>query len=102
MLEIKDVEIPGLLKTPFSRREDAIEFEGRSVDPVDEPSPSLVWLEDLSGARLSNSVPLDHRLRVSALTVLNNFSESPYQPRVSLRVCISAAEISLLLAQETG
>ena len=41
-------------------------------------------------------------LRASALVVLDSFSESRFPPRVSLRVCISAAEISLLVAQETG
>jgi excisionase family DNA binding protein len=41
-------------------------------------------------------------LRDSAVRVLNDSKESHYPPRVTLRVCISAAEISLLAAPETG
>jgi excisionase family DNA binding protein len=40
-------------------------------------------------------------LRVSAVAVLNSIAESSYPPKVSLRVCISAAEISLLVTLET-
>jgi excisionase family DNA binding protein len=41
-------------------------------------------------------------LRDSAVRVLNDSKLGRYPPRVSLRVCLSAAEISLLVVPETG